>query len=60
MFYIGGKISQYGIRVNIVYNELGHKNMTNFEYLFFLLAEFRNKYQYINIHLCFKKIDIFF
>ena len=32
--YIVGKIFLFGIRFNIVYHELGHKNMKNVEYLF--------------------------
>ena len=43
MLYMVGKIFQHGISFNIVYNELGHTNMTTFEYLFF--TKFRKKYQ---------------
>ena len=43
MFYIVGKIFPYRISVNIVYNDMGHKNMKNVKYLFF--TEFRGKKQ---------------
>ena len=35
LFYMFGKVFLYGITFNIVYSELGHKNMKHFEYLFF-------------------------
>ena len=35
MLYMVGKFFLYGISFNIVSNELGHKNMTNFEDLLF-------------------------
>ena len=41
MLYMVGRIFLYGLSFNRVYNELGHKNITNFEYLFF--TEFRTK-----------------
>ena len=37
--YMVGKIFPYGISFNVVYNESGHKNMTNFQYLFFRVQE---------------------
>ena len=33
MLYMVAKVFLYGLRFNIVYNELGHKNMKHFEYL---------------------------
>ena len=36
------KIFVYGIRFNIVYNESGHQNMNNFEYLFFHRVKNKN------------------
>ena len=33
LLYMVGKIFMYGIRFNIEYNNLGHKNMKIFEYL---------------------------
>ena len=35
MLYMVGKNFLYRIHLNIVYNESGHKNMNNFDYLFF-------------------------
>ena len=34
LLYIVGKIFLYRISFNIIYNESGHKNMNNFEYIF--------------------------
>ena len=34
MLYMIGKVFMYGISFSVVYNETGHKNMTNVEYLF--------------------------